>query len=151
MSVTRGVSVVFASSVILMVSGCGALSAESGTGLTKFPFGRSLAGHANVAVIDRARTDSKQARRARDDSLTVVADREFDTADEAVAAFGRANRTRATVVALIRDSKRPGISQEERAEKAAEIARLQRQARAEMEPVRAFYRELIRKANEKRR
>jgi exopolyphosphatase/pppGpp-phosphohydrolase len=77
--------------------------------------------------------------------------REFLTADEAAAAFGRANGTKAAVVALIRHSKRPGVSHQERAEKAAEIAELRRQARAEMEPVTAFYRELIRKANQRRR
>ncbi len=105
----------------------------------------------HVIGADAAQRPTNGATGAADDSLTGVTDREFFTADEAAAAFGRANRTQAAVVALIRESKRPGLSQQERAQKAAEVAHLRRQARAEMEPVKAFYRELIRKANERRR
>lgn len=75
--------------------------------------------------------------------------REFRTADEAVDAFGRANQTQTAVVALLDELKRPGITQRERADKELEIDRLRQQRKQEMEPVKVFYKELVRKAEEK--
>jgi hypothetical protein len=71
------------------------------------------------------------------------------TARQAVAAFARANRTQGALYTLIREVRSPGTSDAARTEKERDIDKLRKQLKEEMEPVKAFYQELARKAEEK--
>jgi predicted nucleic acid-binding Zn-ribbon protein len=66
---------------------------------------------------------------------------------EAAAAKERANRTMLAMAALAKEV-RPGISERERADKKQEIDRLRKQHKREREPVEAFYKEFVHKAEE---
>jgi len=74
---------------------------------------------------------------------------EISTAEEAVAARRRASQTQAELRAVFVALRRPGMSEHERAEKANELARLREQYAREIEPVRAFYKDLIAKAEKR--